>query len=137
MNKTPNLLTISATDVCKIIKQLQLLEEKYDSFTIDGLSLSAFIQLAIQPNKEKESPRNRVKTILLHLAGDFETNACQLSDQLHLKTHLLFKEAQYKLLFLKLNALLQAYQPEKKISIKEIKDCVTVADCVALVERNI
>ncbi len=137
MNKVSNVFTIQSTDVCKIIKQLQLVEEKYDFFTIDGLQLSQFVQLAIQPNNEKESPRNRVKTILLHLAGDFETNACQLSDQLHLKTHLLFKEAQYKLLFLKLNALLQAYQPEKKISIKEIKDCVTVADCVALVEREV
>ena len=133
----PYQLTIQATDLQKIIKQLQILEQNQEPNTIEGLLPSQFLLCAIQPNNEKESPKNRVKTILLHLAGDYQTHSAELSDKLHLKTHLLFKETQYKLLFLKLNALLQHYQPEKKINIKEIKDCQTVADCVTLVERNI
>ncbi|MBL0013618.1 MAG: hypothetical protein IPP30_07645 [Flavobacterium sp.] len=132
----PYLLTIQPTDLQKMIKQLQLVEQQHDLFTIEGLLPSQFLVCAIQPNNEKESPKDRVKTILLHLAGDYHTHSAELSDKLNLKTHLLFKEAQYKLLFLKLNALLQQYQPEKKISIKEIKDCQSVADCVGLVERN-
>jgi hypothetical protein len=94
---------------------------------------------AIQTNDAEESLKNRVKTILLHLAGDFETHSEDLSDKLSLKTNLLFKETQYKLLFLKLNALLQHYhnQPEKRISIKEIIDCQTVMDCFTLIEKTI
>lgn len=133
----PYQLTIQPTDLQKMIKQLQVIEQKQDLFTIEGLLPSQFLLCAIQPNNEKESPKNRVKTILLHLAGDYETRSEELSDKLQLKTHLLFMEAQYKLLFLKLNALLQHYQPEKKINIKEIKDCQTVADCVTLIEKNI
>ena len=133
----PYQLTIQPNDLQKMIKQLQLVEQQHDLSTIDGLLPSQFLTCAIQPNNEKESPRHRVKTILLHLAGDYQTHSGALSEKLQLKTHLLFKEAQYKLLFLKLNALLQDYHPEKKISIKEIKDCQTVADCVTLIEKNI
>jgi hypothetical protein len=133
----PHQLTIQANDLQKIIRQLQLVEEKHDLLTIEGLLPSQFLFLAIQPENHTESPKNRVKTILLHLAGDYQTHGHQLSDKLHLKTHLLFTEVQYKLLFLKLNALLQHYHPEKKITIKEIKDCQTVADCVGLVEQNV
>ena len=130
-------LTIQATDLQKIIKQLQIVEEKHDLLTIDGLLPSQFLLFAIQPENHKENPKNRVKTILLQLAGDFQTKGGNLSDKLDLKTHLLFTEAQYALLFLKLNALLKEYQQEKKISIKEIECCQTVLDCVELVERNI
>ena len=130
----PYQLTIQPNDLQKMIKQLQAAEQKQELFTIEGLLPSQFLVCAIQPNNHAESPKNRVKTILLHLAGDYQTHAAQLSDKLHLKTHLLFNEGQYKLLFLKLNTLLQQYQPEKKISSKEVKDCQTVADCVMLVE---
>jgi hypothetical protein len=133
----PYQLTIQATDLQKIIKQLQIVEEKHDLLTIDGLLPSQFLLFAIQPENHKESPKNRVKTILLQLAGDFQTKGADLSDKLDLRTHLLFAEAQYALLFLKLNALLQQYNPEKKISIKEIESCQTVVDCVGLVERNV
>ncbi len=130
-------LTIQATDLQKIIKQLQLVEEKHELLTIEGLLPSQFLRYAIQPENHDESPKNRVKTMLLHIAGDYQTHGQQLSDKLDLKTHLLFAEGQFTLLFLKLNALLKQYQPERTISRKEIKDCQTVADCVALVERNI
>jgi hypothetical protein len=133
----PHQLTIQPTDLQKIIKQLQILEQNQELNTIEGLLPSQFLRYAIQPINHAESPKNRVKTILLHLADDYQTHAAQLSDKLHLKTHLLFTEVQYKLLFLKLNALLQHYQPEGKISIKEIKDCQVVYDCVTLVERNL
>ena len=132
----PYELTIQAIALKKMIKQLQLVEQKQELFTIDGLLPSQFLLCAIQTNEEEKSLKNRVKTILLHLAGDFETQSEDLSDKLHLKTNLLFKETQYKLLFLKLNALLQHYQPEKRISIKEIEDCQTVMDCFILIEKN-
>lgn len=133
----PYQLTIQATDLQKIIKQLQILEEKQSLFTIEGLLPSQFLRYAIQPINHAENPKNRVKTILLHLADDYQTQAEQLSEKLHLKTHLLFTETQYNILYRKLNTLLQHYQPERKISIKEIKDCQTVADCVTLVEKNL
>ncbi|WP_309640701.1 hypothetical protein [Flavobacterium sp.] len=133
----PHQLTIQATDLQKMIKQLQLVEEKQNLFTIEGLLPSQFLRYAVQPNNEKENPKKRVKTILLHLTGDYQTLGEQLSDKLDLKTHLLFTESQYTLLYLKLNALLKHYQPEKKISIEEIKDCQSVADCVILFEKKI
>ena len=132
----PHQLTIQPTDLQKIIKQLQLVEEKHELLTIEGLLPSQFLLFAIQPENHSESPKNRVKTILLHLAGDYHTHGKQLSDKLDLKTHLLFAATHYTILYLKLNALLQQYQPEGKISMKEIRDCQTVADCVTLVERN-
>lgn len=132
----PHQLTIQPTDLQKIIKQLQLVEEKHELLTIEGLLPSQYLFFAIQPENHTESPKNRVKTILLYLAGDYQTHGQQLSDKLDLKTHLLFAEGQYTLLFLKLNALLKQYQPERTITRKEINDCQIVADCVTLVERN-
>lgn len=133
----PYPLSIHPTDLQKMIKQLRAVEEKQELFTIEGLLPSQFLFIAIQPDNHHESPQNRVKTMLLHLAGDYQTPSAELSDKLNLKTHLLFTDAQYKLLFLKLNTLLQHYQPEKKITMKEIKECQSVADCVGLVERNL
>ena len=133
----PHQLTIQPNDLQKIIKQLQILEEKQPLNTIEGLLPSHFLRYAIQPDNHADSPKNRVKSILLHLADDYITQSAALSDKLNLKTHLLFTETQYTVLYLKLNALMHHYQPEKKISIKEIKDCQTVADCVTLVEQYI
>lgn len=133
----PHQLTIQATDLLKIIKQLQLLEEKQSQYTIEGMPPSQFLQYAIQPNNHSESAKNRVKTILLHLAGDYETPPEKLSEKLDLKTHLLFEEAQYTLLYLKMDALIKSYQPEKKISIKEIKNCHMVSDCMTFIETHL
>jgi hypothetical protein len=133
----PHLLTIQATDLKKMMHQLQLLEQKQSLFKIEGWLPSQFLLLATQPNNQNESPKNRVKTILLHLAGDYETAAAKLSDKLDLKTHLLFGETQYTLLYLKMDALLKSYQPEKTIHLKEIKNCHTVADCMNILETRI
>jgi hypothetical protein len=133
----PHQLTIQATDLKKMVQKLQVLEKKQSLFKIEGWLPSQFLQLAIQPNNQKESPKNRVKTILLHLAGDYETPAEKLSDKLNLETHLLFSETHYTLLYIKMDALLKNYQPEKTISLKEIKNCHTVADCMTLLETRI
>lgn len=130
----PYQLIIQGNDFQKIIKQLQIAEEKHQLSQIDGLLPSQFLFFVTQPNNDSESITNKVKTMLLHLAGDYRTPAAQLSEKLDLKTHLLFKETHYNLLYLKLQALLQNYKPENKISIKEIKDCQSVADCLALLE---
>jgi hypothetical protein len=132
----PYQLIIQGTDFQKIIKQLQIAEEKHQLSKIEGLLPSQFLFLATQPNNESESNTNKVKTILLHLAGDYHTPAEKLSEKINLKTHLLFQETHYNILYLKLHSLLQNYQPEKKVSIKEIKDCQHVADCLALLEEN-
>lgn len=132
----PYHLIIQGTDFQKLIKQLQIAEEKHQLSQIEGLLPSQFLFFATQPNYDSESVTNKAKTILLHLAGDYHTPAAQLSERLDLKTHLLFKETHYNLLYLKLHNLLQHYQPEKKISIKEIKDCQSVADCLALLGEN-
>lgn len=129
----PYQLIIQGRDFQKIIKQLQIAEEKHQLSQIDGLLPSQFLFFVTQPNNDSETTTNKVKTILLHLAGDYHTPAAQLSERLELKTHLLFKETHYNLLYLKLHALLQHHQPEKKLSIKEIKDCQSVADCLALI----
>ena len=133
----PHLLTIQATDLKKMMYQLQLLEQKQSLFKIEGWLPSQFLLLATQPNNQNESPKNRVKTILLHLAGDYETAAAKLSDKLDLKTHLLFGETQYTLFYLKMDALIKSYQPEKTISFKEIKNCHTVADCTTFIEAHL
>jgi hypothetical protein len=133
----PHPLTIQATDLKKMMYQLQLLEQKQSLFKIEGWLPSQFLLLATQPNNQNESPKNRVKTILLHLAGDYETAAVKLSDKLDLKTHLLFGETQYTLLHLKMDALIKSYQPEKTISLKEIKNCHTVADCMTFIEKQL
>jgi hypothetical protein len=133
----PHQLTIQATDLKKMVQKLQVLEKKQNLFKIEGWLPSQFLQLATQPNNQKDSPKNRIKTILLHLAGDYETPPEKLSDKLDLETHLLFSETDYTLLYIKMDALLKNYQPEKTISLKEIKNCRTVADCITLLETHI
>lgn len=132
----PHHLIIEAADLQKIIKQLQILEQQFELNTIEGLPPSLFLRSAIQPYEQAESIKSRVKTIILHIACDFRTQASQLSEKLDLKTHLLFSKEQYTLLFLKMNELVREQDPELRISIKEIRECRTVGDCVHLVERG-
>lgn len=114
----------------KIQKKLQNYEIK-----IGGMNIRNFLIANSNVDDSAYSLKTRVKRIILHIAGDFDSHPKELDDQTSLEK-LNFRHHEYIMLRKRLDQLLKEYDKSGKISAIEVNNCRSVEDCLQLMKHG-
>jgi hypothetical protein len=125
-------IRIPASSYKKLYKKLM----KY-GIKIGGMSVRNFLVAHSIVEDTGNPPDIRTKRIILHIAGDFDSEPAELLNWVNIETNLLFSFNEYSLLLKRLNHLVKEYDKSARISAKEVQACKTVSDCLDLVTSKI
>lgn len=117
-------------------KKLQKKLSKYN-IKIGGMSIRNFLVINSIIDDRIDSTAQRVKRIILHIAGDFDSNPANMKGECSLEQELSFGYNEYFMLRRCLDRLVKEYNKKLKINADEIQACRTVEACVNLVTDRI
>jgi hypothetical protein len=117
-------------------KKIQRKLQKYN-IKVGGMNIGDFLLANSFIDDSSDSPVTRVKRIILHIGGDFDSKPGNLENWLNLELNLLYGKNEYFLLRRRLDQLVKEYDRKAKISSVEVLDCRTVGDCIDLMDSKI
>ncbi len=125
-------IQIPETSYKKLHKKLQKYEIK-----IGNMKIGNFLIANSVIDDTGNRIATRIKRIVLHISGDFDSKPEDLQSGFELKTELRYGFEEYLLLRKRLDQLVKEYDNGARISAREANDCIIVGDCVDLISSKI
>lgn len=129
-------ITIKKSDLSKLHKAIKKLEKDSDR-RIRGYKASGFLIAATDFESAEADVPLEVKTIILHVAGDFDTDPETLKDKINLTVNLLYDEDEFSILAMRLDRLVKKHNKEEEVTDEEVNECKTVGDVLKMVNEKI
>lgn len=131
-------ITIKKSDLAKLHKAIKKLEKDAESERrVKGFKASGFLIAATDIEAEEADVPLEVKTIILHVAGDFTTDPSTLKDGVKLDVNLLYDEDEYAILAMRLTKLVKKHNKQESVSTDEVTECANVGKVLEMVNEKI
>lgn len=129
-------ITIKKTDLARLHKAIKQLEKDSDR-RVKGFKASGFLIAATDIEADEADVPLEVKTIILHVAGDFSTDPKTLKDGIKLDLNLLYDEDEFAILAMRLTKLVRKYNRAESVTTDEVTACANVGKVLEMVNEKI
>jgi hypothetical protein len=125
--------TIKQSDLKKLHKIIQELENKYSTKKVQNLNLSGFLSSALEIGNSGNIDTD-VKRAILNTAGQFSADPSDLNSGTLLKENLNFNDNDFASLTRALNNVIKNYKNNITLNLSDVSKCKKVSDIIKLVK---